>query len=165
MMVGVASIVQSGESGREECSSPSPTWALYKDYGTGTVCLFLWPRQISPSKKIIHDKISVGRGQILLNRCWADREMNELSCESTTKYSTVNPASKDNGFVQGKLALRILGPEIIFVRGMVKLVPAVAYHFCLNLPAIFSQPRTSIISGPSVWAQEVKLEFSRFICG
>ena len=75
--------------------------------------------------------------------------MNELSCESTTKYSTVNPASKDNGFVQGKLALRILGPEIIFVRGMVKLVPAVAYHFCLNLPAIFSQPRTSIISGPS----------------
>ena len=43
----------------------------------------------------------------------------------------------------------ILGPEIILVRGLVKLVPAVAYHFCLNLPATFSQPRTSIISGPS----------------
>ena len=43
----------------------------------------------------------------------------------------------------------VLGPEIILVRGLVKLVPAVAYHFCLNLPATFSQPRTSIISGPS----------------
>ena len=42
-----------------------------------------------------------------------------------------------------------MGPEIILVHGLVKLVPAVAYHFCLNLPAIFSQPRTSIISGPS----------------
>ena len=32
---------------------------------------------------------------------------------------------------------------------MVNFVPAVANHFCLNLPATFSQPRTSIISGPS----------------
>ena len=45
----------------------------------------------------------------------------------------------------------ILGPEIKHVQGLVKfkLVPAVAYRFCLNLPATFSQPRTSIISGPS----------------
>ena len=45
--------------------------------------------------------------------------------------------------------VEILGPEIILVRGLVNLVPAVAYHFYLNLPATFSQPRTSIISGPS----------------
>ena len=43
----------------------------------------------------------------------------------------------------------LLGPEIILVRGLVKLDPAVAYHNCLNLPATFSQPRTIIISGPS----------------
>ena len=43
----------------------------------------------------------------------------------------------------------LLGPETILVRGLVKLVPALTYHFCLNLPATFSQPRTSIISGPS----------------
>ena len=34
----------------------------------------------------------------------------------------------------------LLGPEIILVRGLLKLVPAAAYHFCLNLPATFSQP-------------------------
>ena len=44
----------------------------------------------------------------------------------------------------------VLGPEIILVRGLVRLDPAVAYHCCLNLPATFSQPRTSIISGPSI---------------
>ena len=27
-----------------------------------------------------------------------------------------------------------------------KFVPAVAYHFCLNLPAVFSQPRTKKVS-------------------
>ena len=43
-----------------------------------------------------------------------------------------------------------LGPEIILVHGLVKFVPAVAYHFFLNLPATFSQPRASIISGPSI---------------
>ena len=32
------------------------------------------------------------------------------------------------------------------VRGLVKFVLAVAYHFCLNLPAIFSQPRTNTFS-------------------
>ena len=42
------------------------------------------------------------------------------------------------------------GPGNNIVGGLVKLRPAVAYHFCHNLPAIFSQPRTSIISGPSI---------------
>ena len=32
---------------------------------------------------------------------------------------------------------------------LVNFPTAVAYHLCLNLPATFSQPRTSIISGPS----------------
>ena len=53
------------------------------------------------------------------------------------------------GNVQRSAKRLVLGLEIILVRGLVKLVPAVAYHFCLNLPATFSQPRTSIISGPS----------------
>ena len=33
--------------------------------------------------------------------------------------------------------------RLLLVRGLVKCVPALAYHFCLNLPATFSQPRTS----------------------
>ena len=32
------------------------------------------------------------------------------------------------------------------VTGLVKLVTAVAYHFCLNLPATFSKPRTKKFS-------------------
>ena len=39
----------------------------------------------------------------------------------------------------------IPGPKTILVRGLVKLVPAVVHHFCLNLPATFSQPRTCFI--------------------
>ena len=33
-------------------------------------------------------------------------------------------------------------PKKVFVRCLVNFVPAVAYLFCLNLPAAFSQPRT-----------------------
>ena len=40
------------------------------------------------------------------------------------------------------LSSAILRPEIILVRGLVKFAPAVAYHFCLNLPALFSQVAT-----------------------
>ena len=36
--------------------------------------------------------------------------------------------------------------ENFFVRGLVKFIPAVAYHICLNLPASFSQPRTKKFS-------------------
>ena len=36
--------------------------------------------------------------------------------------------------------------EKVLVRGLVKFALAVAYHFCLNLPAIFSQPRTKTFS-------------------
>ena len=36
--------------------------------------------------------------------------------------------------------------EKVFIRGLVKLLPAVAYHFCLNLPETFSQPRTKTFS-------------------
>ena len=39
----------------------------------------------------------------------------------------------------------VLGREIILVSGLLKIVPAVAYHFCLSLPATFLQPRTCII--------------------
>ena len=40
--------------------------------------------------------------------------------------------------------------EHFFVVGLVKFVPAFAYHFCLNLPATFSQPRTKKCSQLSV---------------
>ena len=36
--------------------------------------------------------------------------------------------------------------EKVLVCGLVKFVPAVAYHFCLNLPGTFSQPRTKTFS-------------------
>ena len=40
-------------------------------------------------------------------------------------------------------------PEMMLGRGLVRFVPAVAYHSCLNLPPTFSQPRRSVvISGP-----------------
>ena len=38
----------------------------------------------------------------------------------------------------------VLGPEIMLVHGLVKFVPAVAYHCCLNLPATCPQRRTGI---------------------
>ena len=55
----------------------------------------------------------------------------------------------------------VLGPEKILVRGLVKLDPAVAYHFCLNLPATFSQPSTSIISGPSICVSHTEMRKMR----
>ena len=64
------------------------------------------------------------------------------------QLSTVECAAAYTGYHTKAL---ILGPEIILVRGLVKFVPAVAYHFCLNLLATFSQPRKSIISGPSMF--------------
>ena len=42
---------------------------------------------------------------------------------------------------------QILGPKMILVHGFVEFDPAVAYqsyHFFLNLPATFLQPRASI---------------------
>ena len=37
--------------------------------------------------------------------------------------------------------------EKVFIPGLVNLVPAVSYLFCLNLPAAFSQPRTKTFFG------------------
>ena len=33
-------------------------------------------------------------------------------------------------------------------QGSVNFVPAVAYHFCLNLPAAFTQPRAHLLAEP-----------------
>ena len=44
----------------------------------------------------------------------------------------------------------VLGPKFMLVRVLVKFVPAVTYHFCLNLLVAFSQPRASVIFGPSL---------------
>ena len=45
------------------------------------------------------------------------------------------------------LYLTLQSPKKVFVRGLVNFVPAVAYLFCLNLPAAFSQPRTKTFFG------------------
>ena len=57
---------------------------------------------------------------------------------------------KDHSFADlGIRAICWAGREIILVCDLVKFVPAVAYHSCLNLPATFSQSRKIIISQPS----------------
>ena len=58
---------------------------------------------------------------------------------------------------------RLLGLELILVSGLVKFVPVVACHFCFNLPAAFSQPLSSIISGPSI--RETLRSFSIAVFG
>ena len=35
--------------------------------------------------------------------------------------------------------------------GLVKFVPAVAYHFCLNLPGAFTKPGQSLLAEPCGW--------------
>ena len=64
---------------------------------------------------------------------------------STKAYasSCVNAA----GLLSNDKAL--LGNPLWLARGLVKLVTAVAYHFCLNLPGTFSQPRASHKGMPS----------------
>ena len=41
-----------------------------------------------------------------------------------------------------------LGPKLMLVRGLVRIVPVVAYYFSLQLPSSVSQPHTSIIFWP-----------------
>ena len=43
--------------------------------------------------------------------------------------------------------LSIQSPKKVFVRGFVNFVLAVAYLFCLNLPAVLYQPRTKTFFG------------------
>ena len=38
-------------------------------------------------------------------------------------------------------------PKKVFAHGLVNFVPAVAYLFCLNLPAAFSQPGAKTFFG------------------
>ena len=47
-----------------------------------------------------------------------------------------------------KFVVALLGPKLLFVYGLVKFVPAVAYHSCFTLPVTFSQPGTSVNFGP-----------------
>ena len=53
----------------------------------------------------------------------------------------------------------IQSPKKVFVRGLVNFVPAVAYLFCLNLPAAFSQPRTRTFFGLCTCFREFKNDF------
>ena len=45
--------------------------------------------------------------------------------------------------VEAKIIQRLYWGPLWVVYGLVNFAPAVAYHFCLNLPATLSQPRTS----------------------
>ena len=44
--------------------------------------------------------------------------------------------------------ISLTGPKVMLVRGLVTFVPAVAYHFCLNLPSAFMQRLKALY-----WAQ------------
>ena len=78
--------------------------------------------------------------------------------ESFAELPTLRHVGREEGAKYACASLNCLNSGLIFPlllntgpgkSGFVKFVPAVAYHFCLNLPATFSQPRTSIISGPN----------------
>ena len=47
------------------------------------------------------------------------------------------------------LVVAVLGTPLWLAPGLVKLLPAVAYHFCLNLPEAFTKPRMSHKGVPS----------------
>ena len=66
--------------------------------------------------------------------------MNDQKCakkEQTQKSSCKK--SFTFGYVQS--------PKKVFVHGLVNFVPAIAYLFCLALPAAFSQPHTKTFFG------------------
>ena len=44
--------------------------------------------------------------------------------------------------------------------GLVNFVPAIAYLFCLYLPAAFSQPGDHNFAGPCMWLREVYYDLS-----
>ena len=51
----------------------------------------------------------------------------------------------------------ILGPKILIVCGLAKFVPAVSYHFCLNLPAACNIYIQVIFSGPVQTDGQIKI--------
>ena len=44
----------------------------------------------------------------------------------------------------------VQGSSIRWAQGLVNFVPAVADHFCLNLPEAFSEPRARLILEPRI---------------
>ena len=74
----------------------------------------------------------------------------------------VNMGEKEKqrkNFISLNVVVNLLGPKIMLVCGLVKFVPAVAYHSCLNLSERFSQPRVSHLRAPQyvVWWLEYLL--------
>ena len=60
------------------------------------------------------------------------------------------------------------GSSIRWAPGLVNFVPGVAYHFCLNLHAAFSQPGARFILAPFILAEmrenfDVKLPLTQSI--
>ena len=47
--------------------------------------------------------------------------------------------------------LILQGSAIQRAPGLVKFATAVAYHFCLNLPELFSQPGARGLADPCIW--------------
>ena len=90
----------------------------------------------------------------------------ECSCSNSKMFSSYFAIDHISQRVTKWMSSVLQSWENFFVGGLVKFVPAVAYHFCLNLPATFSQPRTKkfsqLCTQPSVWraywsAEEIRL--------
>ena len=52
------------------------------------------------------------------------------------------------GFIKKKGKRRLQGTTEMLWPGLVSFVPALAYHFCLALPAAFTQPGVRLSAGP-----------------
>ena len=58
----------------------------------------------------------------------------------------------------------VQGPANLWSPGLVNFVPAVAYLFCLSLPAAFSQPRTKTFLGSVSFGIDICVIPYAFIC-
>ena len=81
-----------------------------------------------------------------------DEDQNTLKAEDYT-----------GKFLSWIMGIYLLGTPLWLVCGLTKFVRAVAYHFCLNLPATFSQPLTCHKGVPSMIQSEVPTKQSQAI--
>ena len=56
-------------------------------------------------------------------------------------------------------------PKKVLVRSLVNFLPAVAYLFCLNLPAALSQPRTKTFFGALYTSSHATYQYTYLLVG
>ena len=89
------------------------------------------------------DQRSRGRGS-----CWPGTR---CSREATRLRRGGAPNSRREWESEiGQYNLRVQGSAKRLWPGLVDFVPAVAYHFCFNLPAAFTQPGQSFLAKPCI---------------